>query len=168
LEAFCREQYGINCKNHTKKGTDFTRFLQGHSPINFPILSFLSCFKFPLIDLSAAGRINTFFQNESKITHPTHLIIIIDSVSEAFKYSKTIRDFDRHRSLSRTERGICLYSAMDRLTSDLFYLKRSDLEEGKEESLFFVSGYMEGHDKEENIVVFKENELFSLLPEKSE
>ncbi len=124
------------------------------------------CFEFPLIDLSAAGRINAFFQNESKITHPTHLVIIIDSVSEAFKYSKEIRDFDRHRSLSRTERGICLYSAMDRLTSDLFYLKRMDLEEGNVEKLFFVSGYMEGHDKEGNVVVFKENELFSLLPEK--
>ncbi len=123
------------------------------------------CFEFPLIDLSAIGRISAFFQNKSKIEQPTHLIIIVDSVREAYEYSKEIRDFDRHRSLTRAGRGACCYSVKDRLTSDLFYLRRTDLEKGNAGKLFFVSGYMDGKMPDGTLVVFKENEYFNLLPE---
>lgn len=122
------------------------------------------CIEYPLIDLTAAERIKVFHHNEKNTAFPVHLIVIVDSNKEAFELSEQILDFDRNRKVSPYY-GNYLYSNANRESSDIFYLRRSDLESGNENSLFFIAGQIDERDERGKIIkIYEENRYCRLLP----
>lgn len=122
------------------------------------------CIEFPTIDFPSKWRIKTFYEHIQHAVRPTQLIVLVDYIQEAFNISYDIKDFEQFSKLRKTEKDTyCYDSAMQ--VSNIFYLKRSDLEAGRPNSLFFVSGLViEGYDKNGNPKFLEENHYCKLIP----
>ena len=122
--------------------------------------------EYPTIDLGAMMRIRRFMERSEELPSVNHLILLVDYASEALEIAKRIKDFKRKRQQvngfmynDTTYAGI--YEKKDK--NDLYFLKRSDLEAGHADRLFYAYGYREVEDDNGNFVGIGKNEICYLL-----
>ena len=123
--------------------------------------------EFPTIDMGAKLRINRFMNYRSKINSVNHLIIIVDYTSEAEEITKWIQDFNRADEQpkvsgdNKTPKHLFTIKGIN----DIYYLLRSDLENGTPERLFYITGYKEYKNDKGVLVSSGKCMLFNLISE---
>ena len=127
--------------------------------------------EFPTIELGALMRIRQFLDKSNEISSVNHLIVVVDSMSEAMEIAKWVKDFTRRRQqgLVNLDGGDREYTFLysNKNYNDIYYLRRSDLEDGKPERLFSVTGYNEYLDDNGNMVGTGEMKIFYLVSEQN-
>ena len=121
------------------------------------------CIEYPTIDFMAIERIHLFYYYIHNTTKPTQLIIIVDFYQEAYRISCEIKDYWQFSKLRKISKNTYCYD-ISMKTSNIFFITRKDLEEGRSNSLFFVSGRVETTDSDGKPTVLEENRYCKLVP----
>lgn len=96
-----------------------------------------------------------------------HLIIIVDYTSEAEEITKWIQDFNRADEQPKVSRDNKTPKHLFTIKgiNDIYYLLRSDLENGTPERLFSITGYKEYKNDKGVLVSSGKCMLFNLISE---